>query len=334
MEVVHLYNNQTMLVTNNHTLCILKQMEADQIPTYRQLQKIHNPHIAAVLGSTVYQDRLYAIREYVEGQTLEAYLEKNGPMTEAETISLMLQVCNGLKELHKNGIVHRDVTPNNIILMPDKQIKLIDFAISRMIKENSTTDTQILGTQGFAAPEQYGFHQTTNKSDIYAVGVLINYCLTGVMPNQKIADGPLQPVIQKCTQIDDRQRYANVEELSKELIAIQTGVPVFDNRKLPGFRQNMKWHKVVATIYYIVTGLLWLGFMAVSTSALDRIYTGLAFGIYFYAPVIIWTDFRQWVGNIPFVKTGSRGGKILFQCVLTILFLFLGCVFIVLDQNL
>lgn len=335
MEIVQIYNEQTMLVSMDHVLCIFKQMEADQIPIYKNLQKISNPHIATVLGTTVYQNHLYAVREYVKGQTLETHLQESGPLTETEAISLVLQVCDGLKDLHQKGLVHRDVTPNNIILMPDKQIKLIDFAISRIVKEGSGTDTQILGTQGFAAPEQYGFHQTTNKSDIYAVGVLLNYCLTGSMPNQKTATGPLQSIIQKCTQIDDNQRYPSVEDLSKELVALQTGVPVFDNRKLPGFRHNICWHKAVATIYYIISGLLWLGLVFVASHTfLSRLYTGLAFGVYFYAPVIIWTDFRQWVGNIPFIKNGSRGGKILFQGVLTIFFLFLGSIFIVLDGNL
>ena len=118
--------------------------------------------------------------------------------------------------LHTLGAVHRDVKPENIILRGDQAV-LIDFDAARLHKPEHETDTQVLGTTGFAAPEQYGLSQTDQRADIYAAGILINVMLTGEHPSRKLAEGHLGRVVRRCTQVSPEKRYPNVLRLMEAL---------------------------------------------------------------------------------------------------------------------
>ena len=114
------------------------------------------------------------------------------------------------------GIIHRDVKPSNVILQ-GKTAVLIDFDASRKYDASSRKDTQVLGTVGYAAPEQYGFTQTDSRADIYAVGVMLNVMLTGEHPSRTLAKGHLGRVIQRCTMISPQRRYPNILRLIEDL---------------------------------------------------------------------------------------------------------------------
>ena len=96
-------------------------------------------------------------------------------------------------------------------------MKLIDFDASRFFKKGQSKDTVIIGTAGYAAPEQLGFAQSDERTDIFALGVLMNVMLTGEHPTNKLYKGKLRKVIEKCIQLDPQKRYKNVEELKKIL---------------------------------------------------------------------------------------------------------------------
>lgn len=114
------------------------------------------------------------------------------------------------------GIVHRDVKPENVILR-GKEAVLIDFDASRIYKENMGEDTQVLGTTGFAAPEQYGLSQSDGRADIYALGVLLNIMLTGEHPSRKLAGGRMGRIVQRCTMVNPEKRYRNIIHLMEIL---------------------------------------------------------------------------------------------------------------------
>ena len=108
--------------------------------------------------------------------------------------------------------VHRDIKPENVILR-GKEAVLIDFDAARLHKPGAQADTQVLGTTGFAAPEQYGLSQSDVRTDIYSLGVLINVMLTGEHPSKKLAGGHMGRVVHRCTQVNPQKRYKDVLHL-------------------------------------------------------------------------------------------------------------------------
>ena len=121
---------------------------------------------------------------------------------------MLSRLCHGLKELHECGIIHRDIKPANLILQnPElpESLYLIDFDAARLISGHKATDTALLGTRGYAPPEQYGFSQTDARSDIYALGCTFKEILG---PQYH---GRLIPILNKCCAIDPQARYQNVE---------------------------------------------------------------------------------------------------------------------------
>ena len=130
---------------------------------------------------------------------------------------VITRVCSALSVLHENGFVHRDVKPENVIIANDGTVKLIDFDACRSYDSGKTADTQILGTVGYAPPEQYGIYQTDKRSDIYSVGVLLNVMLTGKHPSEYLARGKAGRIITKCTSISPELRYPDVKNLITSL---------------------------------------------------------------------------------------------------------------------
>ena len=148
------------------------------------------------------------LEEYVQGDTLSEILE-GGLLTTAESKQIARQLCSALWVFHSMGVVHRDVKPDNVIIR-GKEAVLIDFDASRIYKSTIQEDTQILGTTGFAAPEQYGLSQSDGRADIYALGVLLNIMLTGEHPSRKLAGGRMGRIVQRCTMVNPAKRYKNI----------------------------------------------------------------------------------------------------------------------------
>ncbi|MEA4891746.1 MAG: serine/threonine-protein kinase [Peptococcaceae bacterium] len=161
------------------------------------------------------------IREYVEGQPLDRYIAEN-QLTSKRVIDIGLQLCDILIYLHsrEKPVIHRDIKPQNIIVKSDGQIVLIDFDISRVYKSEKDTDTRFLGTKEYAPPEQYGFSQTDCRADIYSLGVLLRFMLTGSEkenPGLRI-DKPLGRIIKKCTAFAPSRRFESAAAVKKALL--------------------------------------------------------------------------------------------------------------------
>ena len=169
----------------------------------------------------------------------------------------MLQLCEAVSLLHSFSIVHRDIKPANIIITQSGSLKLIDFDIARKIKPKKEKDTQILGTVDYASPEQYGFSQTDERSDIYSMGVVYNYMLTGKIPQRKLAKGQVSEIILKCTSMAPWERYDNVrllkEDTENEKLKALT---LFDKitSLIPGMRSKNIFKFIIAIIGYLMIG--------------------------------------------------------------------------------
>ena len=155
------------------------------------------------------------VEEFINGESFEELLANKRYLTETRAKALLLQLCEGLIMLHRKGIIHRDIKPSNIILQAvggHDFVRLIDYDAARIVKEEQKEDTRLLGTKGYAPPEQYGYGQTDQRSDIYSLGITFKEMLG------ENYNGWLRPILQKCTEVDARSRYQTVAELKNDLL--------------------------------------------------------------------------------------------------------------------
>ena len=182
---------------------------------YRKLLGISCPNLPQIMETAERDGMVAVLEEYIQGDSL-AYLLEGALFSHAEARKITMQLCNALWVLHKLGAVHRDIKPENVMIRGSEAI-LIDFDASRIFKSDTNQDTQILGTTGYAAPEQYGIAQTDERADIYSLGVLLNIMLTGKHPSKELASGRLGRIVQKCTMVNPEKRYKSVLYLMEAL---------------------------------------------------------------------------------------------------------------------
>ena len=182
---------------------------------YRRLLSFSCPHLPLIYEAVEQEGENLVIEEFVQGDTLD-FLLADTLFTSQETRKIVKQLCQGLWVLHSMAAVHRDIKPENVILRGNDAV-LIDFDAARLHKPQAESDTHILGTTGFAAPEQYGLGQSDTRTDIYSLGVLMNVMLTGKHPSKKLAEGRIGRVIQRCTQVSPAKRYKTVLHLMEAL---------------------------------------------------------------------------------------------------------------------
>ena len=182
---------------------------------YRKLLSVSCQNLPQIMEVGEKDGRTVILEEYVTGDILGEILQ-GGLLTNAEAKQICRQLCAALWVLHSMGVVHRDVKPDNVIIR-GKDAVLIDFDASRIYKNANNEDTQILGTTGFAAPEQYGLSQSDGRADIYALGVLLNIMLTGEHPSRKLAAGRMGRIVQRCTMVNPEKRYKNILHLMEAL---------------------------------------------------------------------------------------------------------------------
>ncbi len=184
---------------------------------YRLLQTVRHPHLPRIYEVRQEGNRCMVLEEFVDGATVAQILE-NGRYTEDGVRQVMAAVCDAVGFLHDRGYIHRDIKPENVMVAVDGRVVLLDFDTAREYKPQATRDTRVIGTAGYAAPEQFGVAQTDERSDLFAMGIMMNVMLTGQHPTQQTATGKLAPIIEKCTRLDPNKRFASVWELKERLL--------------------------------------------------------------------------------------------------------------------
>lgn len=244
----HIYLVQDV---RTHKFYVKKLLTTYNAEIYRYLQKHPVANTPKIILAEEDEKILTVIEEYIPGDTLEELLEQQSTLPEDQVIEITAQLCTILADFHScdPAIVNRDIKPSNIKISPDGIVKLLDMNAAKWSNTDAAKDTMLLGTQGYAAPEQYGFGPSSVLSDIYSVGVLMNVMLTGELPNKKIAGGQLSKLIRKCVELSPSGRYQSVDQL-RDALAQYQAKPVSKPRKEnwrrylpPGFRNSnvIKW---------------------------------------------------------------------------------------------
>lgn len=191
------------------------------------MKRLDHPAIPRIVDIVENNEAIYVVMDYVEGESLDKVLEKFGPQPQDVVLDWAKQLADALDYLHNQNppVIYRDMKPANVMLKPEGTVKLIDFGTAREYKGTKLSDTVVLGTRGYAAPEQYGKRETDARTDIYCLGMTMHYLLTGQNPcdedyeyfpvrhwNPEIHEG-IERIIEKCVRPDPEDRFQSCTEL-------------------------------------------------------------------------------------------------------------------------
>lgn len=251
-----------LLRSEDGDLRVYKEITRDTAEVYRKLCIKPHKNIVTVFGlKAVDEDKCGVFMEYFPSDTLEDRIVQMGKLTLQDTKEIMLQVCAAAQYFHSEGIIHRDLKPMNILIGKDGFVKVTDFGIARIYKKEKFCDTEILGTAGYAAPEQFGFFQTDEKADVYSIGVVLNKMLTGKMPTEVLYQGDIKVggVIRRCICMSQQER-CEIYDIAEALGSRDIRKPLHKHilRKIPGFRTGNKIHMTLAILNYVYMGGVFL----------------------------------------------------------------------------
>ena len=197
---------------------------------YTILAENHFPGIPGIRDIIETGDGLILIEDYISGRSLSQLLKERS-FSETETALIIISLCEILRPLHSHDpqIIHRDIKASNLIISETGDLYLVDFDASKIYDPGKDRDTVLIGTEGYAAPEQYGFAQSDRRTDIYAIGILMKKMLEAT-----VLSPSMSAIIDSCTQMDPKYRFDNVDALSRALEQILPGENQIASGQKPG----------------------------------------------------------------------------------------------------
>lgn len=207
IELLHQSDKSTItliLDTEMKRRMVEKRLRGEH-PLYQRLETLKHPYLPQIYLVEQETDECIVLEEYIEGVSL-----RRATLSERALTRALLELCDILQYLHSQGILHRDIKPENILLAPDGHIRLIDFDAAREPKPDGVQDTQLLGTRGYAPPEQYGFSQTDCRADLYALGATFQELLGPISRKRR-----WKRILRKCTAMDPKDRYRSANQIRR-----------------------------------------------------------------------------------------------------------------------
>ncbi len=221
----------------------------------RLLASMSHPNIVSVQTAEKQDDLFYIVMEYVEGQTLEQIILREGALELGRALDFTCQICNAIDHAHAAGVLHRDIRPGNMLVTESGLLKVTDFGTSRFL-EIAAHGTTVIGSPPYMAPEQF-YGKAVFASDIYSVGVTMYQMLTGTFPYDTPAPGDverlmrgellteprvknaripkaLNDIVVKALAPDVTSRYQRAADLLADVLAARSAPP----RKVPGARSG------------------------------------------------------------------------------------------------
>lgn len=335
---IHLVQN-----IENKKFYVKKDLTVFNMDVYRRMIQIQDVRIPTIYECVETNDHLIVIEEYVHGDSLGDVIDQQGILDEEKVLDYMIKLCESVQILHKQKppIIHRDIKPSNIIISNEGNLKLIDINIAKPYTEQETKDTILIGTKEFAAPEQYGFRQSDARTDIYAMGVTMNYLLTGTVPREAIYMGNARRIIEKCIEMDPKNRYQTVEELKSELQSksLNAGLKSTQKREKveqksvceknwriflpPGFRSGNIWKMILAGFGYLMC--IWISLSGqfkynnVVLTGIHLYYNRMMFLTLCLMCIAFASNYLGVQNKLPFFRPGNkliRGGQVALYTIL------------------
>jgi tRNA A-37 threonylcarbamoyl transferase component Bud32 len=252
----NVYKAKDRLLERNVALKVLHPHHSDDeeyVERFRRearaVAQLSHPHIVTVIDRGEDNGQQFIVFEYVDGENLKQLVERTGPLPARRAVELALEVAEGLAFAHENGLVHRDVKPQNVLLTPDGNAKVTDFGIARSLDvEHGVTQTgTVLGTSNYLSPEQANGQPTTPATDVYSLGVVLYELLTGNVPfpgenfiviamkhvseqpPDLVAQRPDLPMrlvaaVERALQKDPSSRFVSMAQFADELRQILAGM--------------------------------------------------------------------------------------------------------------
>ena len=210
---------------------------------------LNSANVVGVYDWGELDDAYYIVMEYVEGETLKGLVRRQGRLSGGEAVRIALQLLTAVADAHRNGIIHRDIKPQNVMLDRDGNVKVTDFGIARAKDSGMTEVGSVLGTAQYLAPEQAQGQQVDERSDLYSVGIVLYEMLTGTVPFKgdtavtvalkHVNEAPAEPsqivpgmpyalnqIVLKAIAKDRNARYQTAEEFARDLRSAQAGGPL------------------------------------------------------------------------------------------------------------
>jgi len=270
------YKVYDMRIKEEVALKLLKPEIADDEDTIERFsnelkfaRKIVHKNVGRMYDLTEEKGAFFITMEYVPGEDLKSSLRRMGPLSAGKAIFITKQICEGLAEAHKLGVVHRDLKPQNIMIDKEGNARIMDFGIARSLRTKSITDSGVMiGTPEYMSPEQVEGKKVDQRSDIYSLGVILYEMMTGRVPfegdtafsialkhktkapknpreiNTQIPEN-LSHLIMKCMEKDKEKRYQSAGEVRSDLEMVEQGIP--DTEKIVPKRKPLTTKEITVT---------------------------------------------------------------------------------------
>lgn len=239
---------------------IVKRTYDKELEAYSKLKGQDCRNLPHIYSAEHDGEHFVVEEEFIDGISLQYMLDCGERFDTERACEIAAAVCDALAFLHGIGFVHRDVKPEHILFTQEGRIVLIDLDASMRISPDKKWDTQLLGTTGYAAPEQFGLSRSDRRTDVFAMGIVLNEMLTGEHPSVTLCrESPMSELIEKCIRINPQDRYQTIEELSEALMTVHseiaenklsTGKRLKNNAVESGenAKQSRKKRKLLATV--------------------------------------------------------------------------------------
>lgn len=328
-------------------LCVGKTLDIYSLDIYRELQLHPVEGVPRIIASCEERGRLTIIEEFISGSTLRDKIEKtrNSDLSSGDLLTgitickYMIRLCEILERLHSLDppMIHRDIKPSNIMITSLDNVVLLDFNAARRYSGRAAqeSDTRLLGTQGYAAPEQYGFRESSPQTDLFSVGKVLKEAVASL----PAPDHSFDAVIAKCTQMDPSRRYASAGALKAALQKILarcdrqgTAEKAVCPYLPPGFRTLNLWKMLIASLVYLMTAALCFTMEIEKSGGFSLWFQRTGVFVIFLTDILIANDYLGIRRFAPFHRSPNRFlrlvGTLLMMTAVTLI-LFVIMIFIV-----